>query len=222
MTRIELSLDHPDLLIGVVEAEGISVDKSREELRKRITALTEEKKGKEFPSPQFRKDIRNLLRKGGFKPTGRNKPASEYIANRAAHEEFPFHTNVVDIANYVSLLSGLPISILDLDRAVEGGDELEIRLGGEKESYVFNPAGQQIDLAGLLCVARKGGEALGNPVKDSMKSKVTEGTSRVIAFVYASRRVIDEERLGEHLALFTRLLEEDAGAARTETGILTP
>jgi DNA/RNA-binding domain of Phe-tRNA-synthetase-like protein len=222
MIPVEINLSHPQLLLGVVRAEGVAVRESDKELLGKIAALAEERRGEEFPPPELRKKIRDLLRRGGFKPTGRNKPASEYIANCAAQGEFPFHTNVVDICNCVSLMSGLPISILDLDLALGGGEGLEIRLGREEDSYVFNPAGQVIDVAGLVCVARKGGRALGNPVKDSMESKVTENTERVIAFIYASSDVIDEEGLGGHLAVFARLLEEHAGAERTETSILVP
>ncbi len=222
MIPARITCDHPDLVVGVVRADGVAVRESGEALRGEIDALARKRREENFPPPEFRKKIRDLLRRGGFKPTGRNKPASEYIAGRAAAGEFPFHTNVVDICNYISLRSGLPISILDLDRAVEGGETLEIRFGRKEDSYVFNPAGQVIDLTGLVCVAREGGMALGNPVKDSMESKVTGGTERVIAFVYASRQVIDEEALAEHSDLFARLLREHAGAAQTETALLLP
>src|SRR6266540_965066 len=66
-----------------------------------------------------REAVRALLRHGGFKPSGRSKPASEYLI-RAAREGLLKPINLaVDACNAVSLHSGLPISVVDLDRARE-------------------------------------------------------------------------------------------------------
>lgn len=217
---VELAVDDPDLLIGLVEAEGVRPGESDGELRGAMEELILRRREEEFPPPERKRAIRDMLRRGGFRPAGRNKPASEYLAGRAAKDAFPFHTNLVDIGNHVSLLTGLPVSVLDIDRALGGGDSLEIRYGREKESYVFNPAGQEIDLTGLLCVARPGGPALGNPVKDSMDAKVVPETNRLIAAVYACRTTADHAELEEILERFAALLERHAGAAKTAAAIL--
>src|SRR5205809_7805698 len=66
-----------------------------------------------------RESVRALLRQGGFKPTGRSKPASEYLI-KAVRENLLSPINLaVDVCNVVSLHSGLPISVVDLDRAKE-------------------------------------------------------------------------------------------------------
>lgn len=220
-TNVELLIEDPDLLVGLVEGEGIHVGSSGPEFLRTIETLVDRRREEDFPPLDFRTKIRKLLRRGGFQPSGRNKPASEYLARAAEAGNYPFHSNVVDVCNYVSLLSGLPISILDIDRAVGEAGRLVVRLGKEKESYVFNPAGQEIDIAGLICVARITGEALGNPVKDSMKSKVHVGTTRVLGVVYGSRCAVSEEEMRNHLDLFADLLRESAGAASTGTTILS-
>src|SRR3712207_7695492 len=46
-----------------------------------------------------------LLRNGGFRPSGRNKPASEYLAQAAREGRFPRINNLVDVNNLVSLRS---------------------------------------------------------------------------------------------------------------------
>src|SRR5881394_2170050 len=57
-----------------------------------------------------REAVRSLLRHGGFKPTGRSKPASEYLL-KAVREGLLSSINLaVDACNVVSLHSGLPIS----------------------------------------------------------------------------------------------------------------
>ena len=68
-------------------------------------------------SDEFRLAVRDLLRHGGFKPTGRNKPASEYLI-KAANGGLRSTINLaVDACNAVSLHSGLPISVVDAERA---------------------------------------------------------------------------------------------------------
>ena len=64
-----------------------------------------------------REAVRALLRHGGFKPTGRSKPASEYLL-KAVREGLLAPINLaVDVCNVVSLHSGLPVSVVDLERA---------------------------------------------------------------------------------------------------------
>src|SRR6516162_6574108 len=66
-----------------------------------------------------REAVRALLRQDGFKPTGRSKPASEYLL-KAVREGLLSPINLaVDVCNVVSFHSGLPVSVVDLDRARE-------------------------------------------------------------------------------------------------------
>ena len=62
----------------------------------------------------LRKDIRDLLRHKGYKPTGRGKPASEYLVRAAENEKLGPINVAVDVCNVVSLNSGFPISVADL------------------------------------------------------------------------------------------------------------
>src|SRR6266487_3919766 len=64
-----------------------------------------------------REAVRQLLRQGGFKPTGRSKPASEYLIRAVGEGKLASINVAVDVCNVVSLHSGLPISVVDLDRA---------------------------------------------------------------------------------------------------------
>jgi len=220
-TRVELAVSNADLLVGLVEAEGIAVAESPPELRRLIEDLVARRASEDFPPAERRAAIRKLLRTGGFDPSGRNKPASEYLAGRARAGEYPFHSNAVDIANYISLLSGLPISLVDADLALRGTASLLLRLGRQGESYVFNPVGQEIRLEGLLSLAREGDAPVANPVKDSMESKVRPETRHLFGIVYGARTTIDEESLAAHLEEFARLLRAHASAARTGTSILS-
>jgi DNA/RNA-binding domain of Phe-tRNA-synthetase-like protein len=129
-----------------------------------------------------REAVRALLRHGGFKPTGRSKPASEYLL-RAVREGALGSINLaVDACNVVSLHSGLPISVVDLDRARA---PLRVGLAPAGSSYVFNASGQSMDLGGLLCLFDADGPCA-NAVKDAQRTKTTADTRRTLSLVWGS------------------------------------
>jgi len=127
--------------------------------------------------------VRDLLRQGGYKPTGRGKPASEYLVRAAGEGTLGSINAAVDVCNAVSLHSGLPISVVDLDRA---RPPLRIGLAPAGASYVFNASGQSIDLAGLLCLFDAEGPCA-NAVKDSQRTKTNEDTRRTFTVLWGTR-----------------------------------
>lgn len=135
-------------------------------------------------SEQVKTAVRDLLRHGGYKPAGRSKPASEYLAAALAKREFPRINALVDTCNVVSLHSGLPISLIDLDRLDRGG-ALTIRIAPPATSYVFNPSGQTIDAGGLVCLYDAQGPT-GTPVKDAQRAKTHDGTVAALAIVWGT------------------------------------
>lgn len=135
----------------------------------------------------IRGKIRDLLRHGGYKPTGRGKPASEYLI-RASTEGALGSINVaVDACNVVSLHSGLPISVVDLDRATP---PFTIMIAEEGTEYVFNASGQTIDVKGLLCLFDAAG-ATANAVKDAQRTKTTKDTTRTLTVIWGHVEVTD-------------------------------
>lgn len=184
-------LEHPELILGLCRVDGLSAGPADGEL----AAYIESELARIADPPEAtQRAVRQLLKRGGFKATGRNKPASEYLVEARRRGEWPKILDCVDVMNLVSLESGFPISILDLGRleALHPGRELCVRLGREGERYVFNQAGHVIDLEGLFGLAIDGGEMLANPVKDSVPTKVGLGASSVLIAIYATRTVVDE------------------------------
>jgi DNA/RNA-binding domain of Phe-tRNA-synthetase-like protein len=140
--------------------------------------------------------VRDLLRYGGYKPSGRSKPAQEYLL-RTVREEggLPSISNTVDLINLVSLQSGLPISLVSLDRI---GDQILLRYGQAGESYVFNRSNQELDVKGLLCLCamdQQSSRPVGSPVKDSTLAKVDETDRRVLACIFAPRDHVAADEL---------------------------
>ncbi|MCA8975166.1 MAG: hypothetical protein KDC98_10610 [Planctomycetes bacterium] len=134
------------------------------------------------PPDGLRAAVRDLLRGHGYRPTGRGKPSSEYLAAAAADGRLGPINAVVDIGNAVSLHSGLPISVVDLDACTP---PLRVDLPAPGTRYVFNRSGQEIDVGGLLSLCDAEGPCA-NAVKDAQRTKTGEATRRVLVIVWGT------------------------------------
>ncbi len=132
------------------------------------------------PDADLRTAVRDMLRQRGYRPTGRGKPSSEYLAGALADGRWPCINAAVDAGNHASLQSGLPISVVDLD-LVSGA--LSVATSPEGAAYVFNQGGQTIDLGGLVCLCDEQGPCA-NAVKDAQRTKTRPETTRVLAVVW--------------------------------------
>jgi DNA/RNA-binding domain of Phe-tRNA-synthetase-like protein len=144
-------------------------------------------------SDAVRTAIRDLLRHGGFKPAGRSKPASEYLVGALAEHRFPRINALVDACNVVSLHSGLPISLVDLDRLDLTSGGLRIAIAPAGTTYPFNPTGQVIDASGLVCLYDAQGPT-GTPVKDAQRTKTHDATRNAIVIVWGTRALAGRTR----------------------------
>lgn len=131
----------------------------------------------------LRAAIRDLLRYGGYKPTGRGKPAAEYLLRAAAEGTLGSINLAVDACNATSLHSGFPISVVDLEDAFE---PFLIEIAQPGTRYVFNQSGQEIELAGLLSLF-DGIGACANAVKDSQRTKTGPKTVRTLSVIWGCR-----------------------------------
>ncbi|MFO0554808.1 MAG: phenylalanine--tRNA ligase beta subunit-related protein [Polyangiaceae bacterium] len=134
-------------------------------------------------SDELRGQIRDLLRHGGYKPTGRGKPASEYLLRAVAEGALGAINLAVDACNAVSYHSGLPISVVDADKIV---GEMSIDVAPSGTSYVFNASGQVIELGGLLCLFDGEGPCA-NAVKDAQRTKTNAATTRTVTVLWGTR-----------------------------------
>jgi DNA/RNA-binding domain of Phe-tRNA-synthetase-like protein len=153
-----------------------------------------------------REAVRALLRHGGFKPTGRSKPASEYLLRAVGDGTLCPINLAVDACNAVSLHSGLPVSVVDLDRAC---GPLRVGVATAGSSYVFNASGQTIDLGGLLCLFDADGPCA-NAVKDAQRTKTGPGTRRTLCLIWGTTTLPGRAARAE---AWYRSLLEAAGVA---------
>ena len=149
-----------------------------------------------------REAVRALLRHGGFKPTGRSKPASEYLLRAVREKQLGPINLAVDVCNVVSFHSGLPVSVVDLDGTRE---PLRVGVAPAGTSYVFNASGQTIDLGGLLCLFDADGPCA-NAVKDAQRTKTGAQTRRTLSLVWGTSAL--PGRAAETEAWYRALLEK--------------
>ncbi|MXW64281.1 MAG: hypothetical protein F4Y00_10925 [Bacteroidetes bacterium SB0662_bin_6] len=233
MLIIRHAISRDDVFLGMVRAEGIETARYPEDFDARLQQVVAERAAPLGEIEEARRAAaRNILRNGSYKPTGRGKPASEYLLRAASQPEyvFPRINAPVDICNYLSLRCVLPISLWDLDRAAS--DQYVFRLGREGEGFAFNHAGQRIDVKDLLCgcrvagndsdAASSDGEPIVNPVRDSMATKTTPDTRRIAACVYAPSAAMSEEALQEMCEEFAALLSACGTDTQTACGVVLP
>lgn len=224
MIDIEIDQSVQGLAIAIIEARGVAIGDSSQAVREYCQTVVD-RVLKEGPGggDKRRQEVRSLLRAGGFKPAGRNKPAHEYLWKTVERDgALPAILNVVDLLNAMSLHAGLPISLLSVDRL---GAASLFRYGREGESFVFNRSGQEMSLAGLICWCsqNEGGSApLGSPVKDSMAGKVTEDDSHIAVCIYAPADVVAANKLDAWANELGYRFVELCGAGTYEVALLPP
>ncbi len=217
-------------ILGLVHIEKVEVRESEfafREIVERFCAdllneLASQGKKRDGYKPELRDAVRALLRQGGFKPSGRNRPANEFLLRQLIDSGgLNFILNLVDINNFLSLKHFLPMSVLDANK-FKGC--LTVRLGIKGERYIFNQSQQEIDLEGLIVLANKEGDssiALGSPVKDSMEGKVNLNTSSILTVVYAPTRLIEKDKMQEILCEWSSLSEAYSKAKGITSRILS-
>lgn len=162
-------------------------------------------------SDALRTAVRDMLRHGGYKPTGRGKPASEYLLRTAQERGLASINCAVDLCNVVSLHSGFPISVIDTALA---GLPLVIRIADAGSDYVFNPAGQTIDVSGLVCLHDAAG-ACANAVKDAQRTKTSGATMQTLSILWGVRGF--EAELAATARWYRELVERAGGVVSPAT-----
>jgi len=214
---IDVQVSLPKGRYGIVIGRGCAVAPSSGELAEALDGAIAAAKAREGAEATT-KVVRDLFRNGKYKPTGRGKPASEYLFKAAQDDRFPRINNLVDINNLISLETLIPISLVDLGRAAT--TQFILRLGRAEERFVFNAAGQVIDVQDLIVVARlPADEACANAVKDSMATKLTDEAEDVMAVLYAPDAL--EAEVTAAVSRFAALLERWGGAKQTHHAVLS-
>ena len=160
--------------------------------------------------------VRDMLRHWGHKPAGRGKPASEYLVRAVGRGELGSINAAVDTCNAVSLHSGFPIALVDLDRA---RPPFRVGPGGSEATYVFNASGQEMALKGLICLSDADGPCA-NPVKDAHRTKTHDGTTRTLTVIWGVAGY--EDPLAAAVAWYQKILERLEASVNPINVVVTP
>lgn len=190
-----------NLVLGLVSCGPVSVAAASPLLSAELNTWCALREGPLDPEMErMRQACRTLLRNGAYKPTGRGKPASEYLLRAAVQKPFPQINGPVDANNVISLKYCVPISLWDAELA--NSNAYRFRLGATEEAYVFNSAGQRLELADLICgcVVRCDGTGIHSvpivtPVKDSLETKLRAESRYLLGVIYFPQEVLDATRM---------------------------
>jgi len=121
------------------------------------------------------KAVRTIFHRTGVDPT-RYRPSSEALLRRVVKGKGLYFINsAVDVVNYFSLKTLLPMGIFDADRVKP---PIEFRAGRAGETY--QGVGRDVlNLEGFPLLADAEGP-FGSAVSDSVRTRVTDGTTRLL------------------------------------------
>ncbi len=169
--------------------------------------------------PLVKKHVRDLLRHGGYKPTGRNKPASEYLI-KAVDKGWSATTEGINLAgdacNVASFRSGLPISVVEAQTVTP---PLSIQICPAGTRYVFNPSGQILEVGGLVSLCDAKGPCAG-PVKDSQRTKTSGSTTITLSTIWGTRQIPGYTRMVSQW--YRSLLHECGCATHLQSLVASP
>jgi len=147
------------------------------------------------------------------KDPARYRGSAEALLRRViAGKELPRINNVVDVINYVSVESRLPVGLYDLAH-VQG--EIVFRAGRAGETYK-GIGKYDLNLEGLPVFCDAVGPH-GSPTSDSERTMVTEATQQVAAIIISFGGAEELERWAQKMC---ELLGLHAAAQGTETQLI--
>jgi len=170
--------------LGLIQIDGVQVRESPEELRALFRELAGAMASKyrdtqpgDIPGV---KAVRALFHKTGLDPT-RYRPSSESLLRRAVKDKGLFFINsAVDVVNYCSLKTLLPMGLYDAGRI---RPPIDFRVAVEGETYQ-GIGREMLHLAHFPVLADAEGP-FGGPVSDSMRTRVTEDCTRLLWVTFA-------------------------------------
>lgn len=189
------------LALGLLEAEDVHlspVPRGFDEECVRACARLVEQHGERPPAeiPGVA-ETRTLFHQLGVDPT-KTRPSSEALLRRVVQGKgLPRVNLAVDICNLCSLEHQLPLGLYD--RVFVKGT-VRARAGREGEGYP-GIRKQRVNLTGRLLLADDDGP-FGAPTSDSLRTAVTESTTRLLVVVFCPLERVDPHlsTMLEHLA----------------------
>jgi DNA/RNA-binding domain of Phe-tRNA-synthetase-like protein len=214
---MQITIELPDVKLGVVEADGLRVAPAEEALARLMDDLCDRKR-REFTVESLAdaepaRAVRAMFRAWDMDPS-KYRPSSEALLRRIVQGKGLYRvSNVVDIGNVGSIETGWPFGCYDRSRI---RPPILFRHGTTSERY--EGIGKRTwHLEGRPVLADPDGP-FGSPISDSTRTMITEAVHDALIIIYAPSSAPDASvesaasRLRERLAEF-------AGATATRAAI---
>jgi DNA/RNA-binding domain of Phe-tRNA-synthetase-like protein len=169
--------------IRLIGLRGIQVRETSRELKAMVEDLAERTSERHKSQPLSEiptvKAVRSIFHKTGVDPT-RYRPSSEALLRRVVKGKGLYFINsVVDVVNYFSLKTLLPMGVFDTERVKP---PVEFRTGRGGETY--QGVGRDVlNLEGFPLLADAEGP-FGSAVSDSVRTRVTDSTTRILWAIF--------------------------------------
>lgn len=204
---MNVTVELPSVTLGVLEADGLRVAPTGEELAQVLDDVCREIQRKHsvesLAEAEATRAVRAMFRFWGVDPS-KYRPSSEALSRRVVQGKSLYRvSNAVDIGNLGSIETGWPYGLYDRSRIVP---PVAFRRGAFGETY--EGIGKRTwHLAGRPVLADANGP-FGSPISDSTRTMVTDFTREILAIVYAPESAGSSSiegalaRLGERLTKF--------------------
>ncbi len=213
---VDIKVELPGVVLGVLEADGIRVEPAGPELARLMDGTSEANRRKftleSLAESEPSRAVRAMFRAWGVDPS-KYRPSSEALQRRVVQGKGLYRvSNVVDIGNLGSIETGWPFGLYDRSRIQS---PVIFRHGAGGETY--EGIGKRTwHLAGRPVLADSEGP-FGSPISDSTRSMITESTRDVFAVIYAPEHA-SEASIRQALAHLAERLTRFAAASATRSG----
>lgn len=189
---MRIRIDLPAVKLGVVEADGVRVAPSPDDLVGLMNDACERKRRKltveTLAEAEPVRAVRAMFREWGMDPS-KYRPSSEALLRRVVQGKgLYFISNVVDLLNLGSIETGWPYGCYDRAKLRL---PIVLRHGAPGESY--ERVGKEMwHLEGRPALADADGP-FGSPISDSVRTMITDSTRDVLVVIYAPSAAHDRD-----------------------------
>ncbi|MDD5171552.1 MAG: phenylalanine--tRNA ligase beta subunit-related protein [Candidatus ainarchaeum sp.] len=166
-----------------------------------------------IPEDATIRGVRALFSQAGTDPT-KDRPSGEALIRRIMAGKGLYRINAaVDVNNIVSILSGCPCGLYDLDR-IEG-DTITVFVGAPGTIYE-GISGKSVNGESRI-ITSDSRSVFGGPVADSKRTCVTSETKNLLMLIYFPTTA-PKEKLDKAMTTAIALMSHCCGATATASG----
>jgi DNA/RNA-binding domain of Phe-tRNA-synthetase-like protein len=215
---MDITIELPSVVLGVVEADGVTVAPAAAEQARELDEICAGLRARHtvesVAAHESVAGVRQMFRTWGVDPA-RYRPSGEALLRRVVQGKGLYRvSNVVDLNNLISVETGWPWGSYDRGRITP---PVAFRVGRDGESY--EGIGKQTWHAAGRPVLADAGGPFGSPISDSVRTMITAATTTVVSVAYVPAATADAA-LREALERHAERLARFAGAASARTAIL--